>query len=565
MIQALLRHPFTAFVAVVLLYLLAVPVDIMEVDSAQYYAMSHEMLERGNWLEFTDRAKPYLDKPPLIFWITGLFFSILGESELAFKLPSILFSILGIYATYRLARLFYARETAVFAALMLATTQGYYHFNNDVRTDTYLTNSVIAACWMLAEFLYGQRKSFWWLGGFAFIGLAMLAKGPMGLVAPVAAFGVHILLKREWRSLFRWQWLAGLLVVAAVLSPMLWGLYTQFDMHPELEVNAKTGVSGLRFYFWEQSFGRITGENVWKNDTGPFFFVHNLAWSFLPWTLLLSGALFQRLKSAWNKGYNAVHDYTEWISLGGFLLPFIALSMSKYKLPHYIYVTFPFGAILSASYFEWLCREASEKVQAGFRIALTGVLTACWIFGALIFGWMFPLKNPILLAVALLGLFLFVRYARNAKASFFGRFMGMALSASLTMNVLMAAQFYPSVLEYQSSAHVGKYVKAQGIPTDRLFVFECNGRALDVYTGAVQREINLQGLVDQMKDRTSGAPLLVYTQREGRETLDRAGIRYVQRYERPHYAVTLLTMNFGNPATRESVLNRGYLLELFPQ
>lgn len=108
-------------------------------------------------------------------------------------------------------------------------------------------------------------------------------------------------------------------------------------------------------------------------------------------------------------------------------------------------------------------------------------------------------------------------------------------------------------------------MKAQGIPTDRLFVFECNGRALDVYTGAVQREINVEGLRQELQDRRSGAPLLLYTQREGRAHLDAEGIRYVQRYERPHYAVTLLTMNFGNPATRESVLNRGYLLELLPQ
>jgi 4-amino-4-deoxy-L-arabinose transferase-like glycosyltransferase len=162
----------------------------MEVDSAQYYSMAVEMLNKGEFLEFTDRGKPYLDKPPFIFWVSGLFFSIFGISEFAFKLPSILFSILGIYSCYRFARLYYSNETALLAALILATTQGYYHFNNDVRTDTYLTNSVIASVWLIAEFL-SHRKLLYCLGGFFFAGIAMLSKGPMGLVSPILAYFVQ--------------------------------------------------------------------------------------------------------------------------------------------------------------------------------------------------------------------------------------------------------------------------------------------------------------------------------------------------------------------------------------
>lgn len=559
MLNRLLSHPLFLFAVVALLYCLAIPVDIMEVDSAQYYSMTNEMMRSGNWLEFTDRGKPYLDKPPFIFWISGLFFQIFGSSEFAFKLPSILFSILGWYATYRLALLFYDKQTARLAALMLATSQGYFHFNNDIRTDTYLTNSVITAVWMLSEFLYGNRKAYWWIGGFAFIGIGMLAKGPMGLVAPAAALGSHILLRGEWKSILRWQWIAGLVVTLLVLSPMLYGLYTQYDARPDTLVNGKTGVSGIRFFFWEQSFGRITGENVWKNDTGPFFFVHNMAWSFLPWSVLFVAGLvkqFGRLRegiSLWPK------SRPEWISLGGFLLPFIALSMSKYKLPHYIYVTFPFAAVFTASYFMPMIEEGTVRLKKALISIQVVVLFGSWAFGGLIFLYFFPLENPLLMLVGALGFGSFLFFGFRRTLPFYPRFFLMSIATSFSINILLSTHFYPSILEYQSSAHAGAYAVKAGLPLDRLYVFDCNGRALDVYTNHVQREAGIETLSKALED---GQPVYVYTQREGRQKLEEAGFRVNEEFNSPHYPVTLLTMNFGNPATRESVLNKGFILKL---
>lgn len=558
MLNRLLTHPLFLFGLVAIIYLLAIPVDVMEVDSAQYFSMTNEMLHRGNWLEFTDRNKPYLDKPPFIFWISGLFFSVFGSSEFAFKLPSILFSILGWYATYRLAALFYNKQTARLAALMLATSQGYFHFNNDIRTDTYLTNSVITAVWMLAEFLYGNRKAYWWMAGFAFIGIGMLAKGPMALVAPAAALGTHLLLKGEWKNIFRWPWIAGLGISLIVLSPMLYGLYTQFDAQPNTLVNGRTGVSGIRFFFWEQSFGRITGENVWKNDTGPFFFVHNMAWSFLPWSVLLVAALL-KLAGGLRNLQTLRSSRSEWISLGGFILPFLALSLSKYKLPHYIYVTFPFAAIFTAAYFVALVESEAERLKSSLITIQLIVLLACWAFGGLIFVYFFPLENPLLMLVGVLGLLGYLFFGFRRKIPFDSRFLLASLCSSLSINILLATHFYPSILHYQSSAHAGRYALENGIPLNRLYVFDCNGRALDVYTGHVQQEANIEHLKAAL---LSGEPAYVYTQREGKAKLEEAGFKVESVFKSPHYAVTLLTMNFGNPKTRAGVLNEGYVLKL---
>ncbi len=554
---ALLRNPLFWLVAIFSIYCLALPVDVMEVDSAQYFSMSVEMLERGNFLEFTDRGKEYLDKPPLIFWVTGLFFYVFGIGEIAFKLPSLLFSILGVYATYRLARVYYSKDTALLAAVILASTQGYFHFNNDVRTDTYLTNSVITSVWLIAEFLR-NRKFLFCLAGFFFAALAMLAKGPMGLVAPIAAFGCHIALKGEWKKLARWEWIAGIVVLAIVLSPMLYGLYHQFDLQPDNWVNGKQGVSGIRFYFWEQSFGRITGENVWKNDTGPFFFVHNLAWSFMPWSVLIFGAFFRLIVSL--KSPNSFRSSRiEWISWGGFLLPFIALSMSKYKLPHYIYVTFPFAAIICAEYFYNVLLK-NVKGLRWVSVAQGILLIMVWVLAIFLsFICFYPDAPMTVAAIFAIPIVLFVYVLFTQEAILGQRFTKLSLITALGINAILALHIYPSILKYQAGAPAAKYALDNKLPLDRLFVFEVNGRSLDVYTQHVQKEISLPGIKQEL---LTHKPVYVFTNKEGYELLKASGLKVEALFKTPSYAVTLLTSNFLNPNTRADVLNIGYVIRI---
>lgn len=80
----------------------------------------------------------------------------------------------------------------------------------------------------------------------------MMAKGPIGAVAPALALGSHWLLKKDWQKIFNLKWLIAMIIVLILLMPMCYGLYKQF------------GFEGIKFFFWTQSFGRITGENVWK-------------------------------------------------------------------------------------------------------------------------------------------------------------------------------------------------------------------------------------------------------------------------------------------------------------
>lgn len=539
-------------------YMLAIPVDIMEVDSAQYASMAREMLERGNFLQVFDRGNDYLDKPPFIFWVTALCYSVFGMGEFAFKFPAILFALLGILSIYRFTRVWYTERTAVLAAVILATTQGYYHFTNDVRTDVYLTNAVIAAIWLFSEQIR-TNKGYYWIPAFVFVGIGMLAKGPLGIVVPALAMGTHLLLKVDWKNIFRWQWLVGLVVMALVLSPMLLGLYEQFDAQPNKIVNGRNAVSGIRFFFWEQSFGRITGENVWKNDTGPFFFVHSFAWSFLPWTLGVIGAILFLLRDLIRNTKEFFKQQPEWISWAGFIFPFIALSASHYKLPHYIYVVFPMASVLAAHFFARVELKSSQFNMRWITIPQITILIAAWLFAAVIFTWFFPLTNLLLCLVALIGLGIFIWALFKKIDQRLSRFLWISLASSLSINILMASWFYPTVLSYQASSQMGTWIKTNNLSHLPIYITKVSGRALDVYAQKPVCGISTSNIDSVLKIES---PILVYTNNEGLEELKQINCQYEILKTQADYPATLLTLNFANPAKRESVLGKRYLIKL---
>src|SRR5690606_36141369 len=118
------------------------------------------------------------------------------------------------------------------------------------------------------------------------IAFGMMTKGPVALMVPVFCFAADWALKREWRKFIKPEYLLCLAVVAILLVPMSIGLYQQFDQRPDKVIDGQTGVSELKFFYWTQSFGRLTGENVWSNNAPFRFLFENMLWAFLPWILL---------------------------------------------------------------------------------------------------------------------------------------------------------------------------------------------------------------------------------------------------------------------------------------
>ena len=531
-------------------------IDLMDVDAAQYASVAMEMLQGGHWLQLQARHLDYLDKPPLLFWSSAVSFALFGLHNWSYKLPSLLTVGGGVYAVYRFSLLYYSKTTARNAAFILASCVGTVLMCNDVRTDAMLMGLTMCAVWQVAEHLESGRLRHLLLAGL-FAGLAMLVKGPIGLVVPGFAIGTQLLLRRDWRRLLHPRWLLGLAVTAIILVPMCWGLFQQFDLHPEKVVNGRTGVSGLYFYFWEQSFGRITGASPWKDNTTLFTFIPVYLWVFLPWPLLFAGALWRRLRDvAHNRFRMAAGD--EAYSLGGFALTFVALSLSHYKLPHYIFVTLPWASILTG---RWLATPF--VVGRGWwraQYVVFGVLGGMVL--VLLLSVFPPGAIPTwCVALALFGC-LFVRSWRDPFPDRTELLVQRSVLAAVATLFVVNFHFYPILLPFQSTIAVPRYAHQAGIPAVKLVSFNRRGPAMDFYAGVVVPEMVTASEVREAATRNG--PLWVYTDSAGRRRLDSAAVPYVETAAFRHFEVAQLTLQFLNHATRAATLRPIYLLKVPP-
>lgn len=514
-------------------------IPIMEVDAAQYASISREMLERNSFLQVTDNYKDYLDKPPLLFWVSALSIKLLGVSSFAYKLPSFLIALFGVFSLYKLSVLLHAKIFARLATLFYLCSVGFILMVNDVRTDTILVSFVIFATWQLIAFIQlGKTKNLLW--GFVGIALAMMTKGPIGLIVPLMATMPHLALKGKWNRLLKWQWLLAPIIILAILAPMLYGLYTQFDLHPEKEAYGLQGPSGIKFFFWDQSFGRITGENAWKNDATHFYFLHNIAWSFLPFTLLLLSGFIYSLKK-----FNTKKEY---IGLFGFILPFIALSFSHYKLPHYIYITIPFAAMLSAEVLQsdFFRNYSFKKVLFWFQHFISGIL----ILGGLVIIFNVFKASIFIVVLCLIFLALMIYfYTKNEEKIITASIASFAFAA-FVLNV----HAYPSLLKYQSSSEVAFYALENNIDTNKIYQHNAWGRTLNYYTKRLTPNFDETKFEDENE-------AWIYLPAEDLSYFEN---KYSTNIETSfnHINVTRLSIGFLNPNTRENYTQKKYLIKI---
>jgi 4-amino-4-deoxy-L-arabinose transferase-like glycosyltransferase len=537
------------FIAIGIIYFFNLFIDVMEVDAAQYASIAMEMLDSKSFLEVYHRGNDYLDKPPMLFWLSAASYALLGISNVTFKLPAVLVLILGIYSTYRFTLMWYDKKKAVLAALILATTQAFMLMTNDVRTDGILTGFIIFSTWQLSAFLrQGHFKNLLW--GSLGLSAALMSKGPIAFIIVAAGFSIDIVLKRQWQQFFKYQWLLALGIIAIALSPMCYGLYTQFDLHPEKVVYNLEGPSGIKFFFWTQSFGRITGDIYWNDSSTFFYFFHTILWDFTPWILFFIVAFVSKSMTLFKQKFK-LNSQQEAITYAGFLLPFLALSTSNFKLPHYVFPLFPFAAILTADSLVNISKKAPLTFRRLGRFHF-GLFQLFFVIMFIDLFFFFPPKTFVLHVVVAGLFFLYWCIFLNMK-DWLEKVISFILVMSIGLNLVMATNMYPNLLTYQSSNKVGRLIREQ--QKEDVFFYKEFGHGLDFYS----RRIIPQADPENWKDYKTGTWIL--TNEEGKNELLSSDNSYkvVQTYDDFH--VTALELPFLYKKTRSQRTNTTYLIE----
>jgi hypothetical protein len=533
----------------ILTWLVGWQIPLMEIDAVQYANISREMLLHQNFLQLYDQGKDYLDKPPMLFWMSSASMWIFGIHDWAYRLPSFMFSILAVYSTYRFAFLYYSRKVALLGALVLSSSQALFLINHDVRTDTMLMGWVIFSIWQMAAWLKNRKWIHLVLGAAAIAG-GMMTKGPIALMVPVFAFSVHFLMGRSFNMFFRWEYLLMALIIGILLIPMSIGLYNQYDLHPEKVMYGQKGISGIRFYYWTQSFGRITGESTWHENDHFLFLFENLLWGFLPWTIFFIFGIVSGVRQWVVKNF-FIGPGEEAISLGGFLVTYCALASSKAQLPHYIYVVLPLASVFTGKFLnDMIFGGTIRRWLKPLTVLHYTIFCLLVILMFILLVFPFPPNSPVLIfsAVLMTGVFLMMLVKRWIKLP------GLILTSVLTIvliNTWLDTGFYPKLLEYQGTIPVSRFIRENRLDKDRVFVYWHEpARSLDFYSNYSFKQ------TEQPESLRSGDFLV--TGKKGLEKINPMHFRIIDSVIAFH--VSTLSLPVLNPSTRRESSDTYYIL-----
>ncbi len=552
------KHPVYAmlFGLTALVYVFGLFGEILGLDATQYASISMEMSQTNDFLEIHHRGGDYLDKPPLHFWLSALSFKLFGLSNFAYRLPSFLVMILGTYSTFRLGKLLKNAETGRLAALMLCTSQAMFMINNDVRTDTLLTGFSVFGVWQLMAYVKnGTLKNLIW--GSVGLAMAMLAKGPIGLMLPALALGTDFILRRDWKSFLKPGWLLMILIIGVILAPMVYGLYNQWDLHPEKTLYGTDNISGVKFYFWDQSFGRLTGDNPFINKVqpnqvnDPTFFIHTSLWAFLPWIFLALAGLFKLCKQAIQKRF--LLQSNDGLLIGATVLPFLALSASEYKLPHYIFITYPFLAILSAQFLRESLQTRLDQFSRMILKALP-ILLGLGLMAMLIF--VFP-KNAFVVCLVLVAFLAILFYFKN-KASDSLKPIYWCVGLMILVNTYMNLQFYPELGKYQTGKQASEILIKEQVPNKDVILFRVLAFDLEFHLGttSIPYTSSAAGIF------TDNEPVKwLYLHNRDLAYIE-THCQILETHTFDSYPVTKLTLKFLNSQKRDEAVEPFYLLKV---
>lgn len=538
----------------VLVYITGMFVTLFENDSAQFAVMAMRMVQENDFLSLFKGTEEYLDKPHMHYWLAALSFKVFGIHDWAYRIPGILATLLGAYSCFGLGKLLYNRDTGKLAALIFMTTQTIVLSVIDVRTDAVLTGFTIFAIWQLAAYIENKKLIHIILGAFG-AGIAFSTKGQIALVVMGFPLLCHLAYTRKWQRFLSWKVCVALVIFALTIAPMLYAYYHQFDMHPEKIIRGKGERSGLFFIFWEQSFERMSGSGMGKNSSDYFFFFHTFLWVFLPWTVLGIMAFGNRMKSFFKLKFKQ-NSGPEFLTLGGIIFIFVVISFAQFKLPHYLNITIPLFAVLTASYIHNLYEN--DKLKTTKVLLAVQYLILIIVFMASVFICYYVFKFESMYASILLAmvLILIIYYYLKREANYL-RIITLSVYSSLLLNVVLNTHFYPELLKYQAGSSMAQTIAEEHIPVDNIYKISSRYTwALDFYN---QNPVKITSM-DTIKGKNN---IWIYADDLQLKELQNLGFDWDKQYTEDQFRITRLQAKFLDPATRKKVLNRMHLIHIY--
>ena len=340
-------------------------------DEGRYSEISREMAASGDFVTPRLNCLKYFEKPPLQYWATAISFTLFGENEFAARLYTALCGLGCILLVAYTGKRVFDEETGMLAGLVLLSAPYFVAMSEVVTLDmgvtfwlTLAVSSLLISQHSSVEF--SRRRWLWlaWTG----MAAAVLSKGLIGIVFPAAAVFLYCIFQRNFRLLWKLEWVVGPLVFLAITVPWFALVSHQNPEFPQ-------------FFFIHEHVERFLS-TVHRREQPWWFFFPILLAGFLPWAIALIPAFVQGwrrpphlCRESGASGTFAPHKFVLIYSI--FILLFFSKSGSK--LAGYILPMFPVLALVISTY----VRAAEPKrlawlVLPVLPLALLGAYAA-WV------------------------------------------------------------------------------------------------------------------------------------------------------------------------------------------
>jgi 4-amino-4-deoxy-L-arabinose transferase-like glycosyltransferase len=532
---------------------------LMDKDAAHHANIALHMLQFNDYVSLVDRHMEYLDKPHFLFWVSAASFKLFGVNTFAYRLPAILFGLISIYSTYKLARHLSDKTTAKLAAIMLATAQGFILSINDARMETPLMSAIIFGLWQLIVFIDTRR---FWNILLAALGAA-IAFSTKGWIGPGIIFITvffYLLLNRKWVILANWKTWLFVPFLLLFISPVLYAYYLQFDLHPEKVVRNMSNISGIKFILWNQNFERFGGEGFVKGgrNSSVFFLYHTFLWAFFPWCIVAYVAVVFWLRrmivfKKWSYPFN--------FTTLAFAFILFTISFSKFKMPHYVFMLLPLAALFTAPYLRLVL---SYRGGVRFYYPLQIILALLVILATIVLNYYFFIPSTLegqILGAFLILAFLILLFRKTHYRAF--KVVYISAGVAILFNLFMNYNFFPNLLQYQGGNQLALRMERDMPIADRdIILLDVNAHSFDFYRNYNHDIIDVSNLGNRLSSLQNKYFLL--TTKMTREAwADSFTIKPVVSHV--DYNVTTLKLKFLNPKTRMSKLDTLMLAQIEPK
>jgi 4-amino-4-deoxy-L-arabinose transferase-like glycosyltransferase len=307
------------------------------------------MMAEQSWMTPVLHGQPYLDKPPLLYWLVMLSYSVFGVHDWAARLVPGIAGLLTVLVVFFWGRRVAGERAGLWGALVLCLSARFVYLGRMLTFDSLLCLWVTSSLAAAHIGLSGGGRRCWLLCGAA-CGLGVMTKGLVALLlvgVPVLAF--MLLYRHELRPAL--LTLPALLLVAGPWFVFMTLRHTEFAHH----------------FFWEHHVLRFL--TPFDHEEPFWFHLPGLLLGMLPWTFLLPG-LIRHVRREMTPVLASL------MLCAGWGLLFFSLSGCKravYILPAIPPLALALGCYLDAAQ-PWSSKAANYCTAATFAILLAAVI-----------------------------------------------------------------------------------------------------------------------------------------------------------------------------------------------